>query len=177
MKKTLAITALTGALLTAASAQADVLTEGDNLVGGTLGFSFSAWNNAVTFGGSYERGIIDDIFPDFNLGVGAIGSYTSFSYLADASVSLTFVGAQANVHYDAGPGNVQPYGGITLGFNTLSWSNDDFGGTYGSGLSGGGQVGSRYYFNDNLAANVRLSSGTGSGFGYSVLAAGIDYRF
>lgn len=175
MKKTLAITALAGALLTAASAQAEVLTEGDNLIGGTVGFTFGGWNNAVTFGGSYERGIIDDIFPDFNLGVGAIGNYTSFSYGTNSTASLTFVGGQANVHYDAGPGNVQPYGGITLGINTWSWSGSDE--TYSGGLSGGGQIGSRYYFNENLAANVRLSSGTGAGFGYSVLGVGVDYRF
>lgn len=178
MKKITATVTIGAAVLFGSlTAQANVLSSGDNLVGATVGFGFSVWNNAPTFSASYERGMIDEVFPDFNLGVGALGSYTSFDSGFDYSVSLTTIGAQAVLHYDTGDDSFLPYGGITLGFNTLNYSDDDVSTSYGSGLTTGGLVGTRYYFADDLAANLRLSSNTGSGFGYSVFSVGVDYAF
>ena len=177
MRKTMAIATLGAILLAGTAAQADVLSEGDNLIGGAIGFGFSAWNSAPTYSVTYERGLVDNVFQGFNLGVGGIASHTNFSTSQDYSVSLTFIGAQAVLHYDTGRSAFLPYGGITLGFNTLSFTDDDFSESYDGGLTAGGLVGGRYYFADDFAANVRLSTNTGSGFGYTVVSAGVDYRF
>ena len=174
MRKTMAMAAFGALLMAGTAAQSEVLTAGDNLVGGTVGLGFGGWNNSLTFGASYERGVVDEIFPEFNLGVGAIGSYTNFSTSFDYTVSWTFIGAQAVLHYDTGADSFLPYGGITLGFNTVNYSDDDISMSYGGGLTTGGLIGGRYYFADNMAANVRLTSGTG---GYSVASVGVDYRF
>ncbi|MCH8553431.1 MAG: hypothetical protein LAT62_15955 [Natronospirillum sp.] len=177
MKKLMMATTLTLAVSASSPLMADVLSEGDNLVGATVGFGFTTLSNAATFGATYERGLIDDIFPDFNFGAGAVGAYTNYSSGLNYSLSHTFIGAQANVHYDAGEGNVQPYGGLMLGYNNFSYSDDDISGAWGGGISTGGQVGARYFFSDDLAANLRWSSSFGGWGTYSQLHAGVDYRF
>jgi len=176
MKKSTLAIALTSLTLAAGSVNADVLTEGDNLVGGTIGFGYAAWSNAVTFGGSFERGFVDEIFPDFNLGAGAIVNITNYSWdssFDSYSLTHTLVGGQVNLHYDAGAGNIQPYGGINIGYNSFS---DSAGTNYSwnSGITAGGQIGSRYYFSDDLAANLRFMTNSGAA---SVLSGGVDFRF
>ena len=177
MKKYILPAALTAAICASSPLMADVLNEGDNLVGGTIGFGFTAFANAATFGAHFERGIIEDIFPDFNLGVGAIGAYTNYSSGLSYTVSHTFVGAQANVHYDAGVDNVQPYGGLVLGYNNFGYSDDNVSGSWGGGISSGAQVGARYFFADDLAAHLRWNSSFGGWGSYSQLHVGLDYRF
>lgn len=175
MKKSTLAIALTSLTLAAGSVNADVLSEGDNLAGGTIGFGFAAWSNAVTFGGSFERGVVDDIFPDFNLGAGAIASFTNYTVYTDDTLTHTLVGGQVNLHYDAGPDSVQPYGGINIGYNNYSYSGSTgTTGSWGGGITTGGQLGSRYYFSDDLAAHLRLMSNTGAG---SILSGGVDFRF
>lgn len=177
MKKLIMPALLTAAIGASSPLMADVLNEGDNLAGGTLGFGFTALANAATFGVHYERGLIEDVFPDFNLGVGAQGAYTSYSSGLAYSVSHTFIGAQANIHYDAGPDNVQPYGGLVLGYNTFGYSDDDVSDSWGGGLSSGGQVGARYFFADDLAAHLRWNSSFGGWGTFSQLHAGLDFSF
>lgn len=176
MKKSSIAVALTSLTLAAGSLNADVLTEGDNLVGGYVGFGFAAWSNAVSFGGNFERGVVDEIFPQFNLGAGALANITNYSWdsaSTDYTLTHTLVGGQVNLHYDAGEGNVQPYGGINIGYNNYS-DNSGNNYTWSSGITTGGQLGSRYYFADDLAAHVRVMSNTGAG---SILSGGVDFRF
>lgn len=159
-------------LTTASGASSEILSEGDRVAGGSIGLSLASWNNAATFGANYEQGFIDDVFPDFNLGLGALLQYANYSWFND-NFSITTLAAQANLHYDLGIENFQPYGGLLLGFSVVSgdWGNNN------SSLGLGAQVGGRYYFRDDLAATVRLNTSAAGFGGYSVLSAGVDYKF
>ncbi|TGG91776.1 hypothetical protein E4656_15445 [Natronospirillum operosum] len=176
MKKTLLPAAIALAALSA-PVSAYTLSEGDNVVGGTVGFGFTTLNNALTFGAAYERGLIDDLFSDFNFAVGAQGTYTDYSGGLNYSLSHTFIGAQANLHYDNGDSELQPYGGLVLGYNNWSYGDDNISGSWGSGISSGLQVGTRYYFSEEFAANVRWNTSLGGWGTFSQLNVGVDYSF
>lgn len=171
MKKTgVSIIAVFGMAL-ATGATADILSEGEQVAGGSLGFSLASWDNAITFGANYERGFIDDVFENFNLGAGALVQYANYSSLS-YDLNITTIGAQANLHYDLGMENFQPYAGLILGYSLVSAG--EFG---SSGIGLGGQIGGRYWFQDNLAATVRLNTSSAGFGGYSVISGGVDYRF
>ena len=156
----------------AGNVNADALSEGENIVGGSLGLTLATWNNAATFSANFERGFADDVIPGFNFGAGALVQYTNFSSF-NSDFSVTGIAAQGNLHYDLGPDSFQPYAGLLLGYNIFSADTD----TYASSLGIGGQVGGRYYFSDDLAATLRLNSSSGGFGGYSVVSAGVDYKF
>lgn len=142
---------------------AQPLNEGDSIAGGGLGFGSYG---GFTLGAFYEQGLIDDIAENVNLSVGGIASYTNYTYLTDYTVSRTFIGGQANLqYYQESFGALAPYVGITLGYDIVT---TDFTGSIGSGITGGAQVGTRYYFSDDMAANVRL------GWPYSIV--GIELK-
>lgn len=160
------LTAIPLALLFSA-AEARQLNEGDSVVGGSLGLGVG-WGG-VTVGGSFERGMIDDIATNINLSAGITGIYTNYTYSSTWSVSHTFVGAMVNLnYYTPDLGQLQPYGGLTVGYNLINVESG-YAGSYGSGITGGGQIGTRYYFSDTLALNVRL--------GFPITSLGLDYRF
>lgn len=171
MKKTSLSIATALALAIAGSANADILSEGEQVAGGALGLSLASWDNAINFGANYERGVIDDIFPDVNLGAGVLAQYSNYGTF-DYDLSITTLAAQANLHYDLGIDNFQPYAGLLLAFSVVSASQ--FG---SSSLGLGAQIGGRYYFQDNLAATVRLNTSSAGFGGYSILSAGVDYKF
>lgn len=148
-------------------AEAKQLNEGDSVVGGSLGLGVG-WGG-LTLGGSYERGITDDIANNVNLSAGVTGIYTNYTYSSSYSVSHTFIGAMVNLNYYTPDLNeLQPYAGLTVGYNLIN-IDSDYIGSYGSGLTGGGQIGTRYYFSDTLALNVRL--------GFPITSLGLDFRF
>lgn len=146
-------------------AEARQLNEGDTVAGAALGLGWGG----VTVGASFERGMIDDIATNVNLSAGLTGIYTNYNYSSTWNVSHTFVGAMVNLnYYTADLGDLQPYGGLTVGYNVIN-IDGGYTGSYGSGVTGGGQIGTRYYFSDTLALNVRL--------GFPITSLGLDYRF
>lgn len=152
-------------LALALNTEARQLNEGDSVVGAALGLGWGG----VTVGGSFERGIRDEIATNVNLSAGVTGIYTNYSYSSSWNVSHTFVGAMANLnYYTPDLGELQPYAGLTVGYNVIS-IDSGYTGSYGSGVTGGGQIGTRYYFSDTLALNVRL--------GFPITSLGLDYRF
>lgn len=149
------------------NAEARQLNEGDSVVGGSLGLGVG-WGG-VTVGGSFERGMIDEIATNINLSAGVTGIYTNYTYSSNWSVSHTFIGAMANLnYYTPDLGDLQPYAGLIVGYNLIN-IDGGYTGSYGSGITGGAQIGTRYYFNDTLALNVRL--------GFPITSLGLDYRF
>lgn len=153
-------------MVIAASAMAQPLNKGDTVAGASVGFGWGG----VTFGGAFEMGLIDDIAPNISLSAGVMGTYTNYTTGWNSwNVSHTFIGGMANLNYHTPElGALQPYGGVILGYNIINVSGA-YGGSLGSGATGGAQVGARYYFTDTLALNARL--------GYPVVSIGVDYRF
>lgn len=152
-------------LALALHAEAEQLNEGDVIAGAALGLGWGG----LTIGGSLERGFREDIAPNTTLSAGLTGIYTNYDYATFYSANHTFIGGMVNLnYYTEDLGEFQPYAGLTIGYSLIS-VDGGYTGSYGSGLSGGAQIGTRYYFSDTLALNVRL--------GFPVTSVGVDYRF
>lgn len=169
-------------MITVISAPAQ-LKEGDNLLGGSLGFW--AKRNVPTFGISYENQIVQ-------AGIGTIGiggvfrfySY-SFNYSNGDSRKYTFssIGFQSNYNFNQiGEGKFVPFAGLVIGYNNVSSTYTDVSKNavyinefaYSSGAWVWGQVGMRYFFSSNVAGSVRINGGN---FDYNTLELGVDFRF
>jgi hypothetical protein len=149
------------------SAEARQLNEGDFIAGGNVGLALG-WGG-LTVGGSFERGIVDDVADNINLSAGLTGIYTSYTYTSTWSVSHTFIGAMVNLnYYTPDLDKLQPYGGLIVGYNLINVEGG-YSGSYGSGLGVGAQIGTRYYLSEPMALNFRL--------GFPVTSIGLDYRF
>jgi hypothetical protein len=180
MKKIVLFLVLLFALVFSASAQ---LKEGDNLLGGSLGFW--AKRNVPTFGISYENQIVQAGIGTIGLG-GVFRFYGySFTYSNGDSRRYTFtsIGFQSNYNFNQlGDGKFVPFVGIVLGYNNVSSTYTDVRGNavyisdyaYSSGMWVWGQAGFRYFFSPSVAGSVRINGGN---FDFTTLELGVDFRF
>jgi hypothetical protein len=118
-----------------------------------------------------------------NISVGGELSYRSYkeSYFNfDWSHTIFTIAGNGNYHFNELlniPSNIDFYAGLSLGYSVWNTKYDgpggdiDYGGDGTSGLYFFGQVGGRYFFKDNLAANVELGGGSFSG-----VKVGITYK-
>ncbi len=142
----------------------------------------------TTFGGvgtgrpavmlSYDHGMWDA----GDTGIISIGGYvgnTGYSY-KDGTYSYKWnywlVGARGAYHYHGFKNipQLDPYAGLMLGYNlvTYSHSSEYTGpGSYGSGIGFSFFLGGRWFFSDNFAAFAEL------GYGIAVLNAGVSFKF
>ncbi len=158
------------AFASTASAQFE---KGSNYIGARLGIG--AIGSAFSFGADYEYGItnVGEVGP----GRIGIGGTIDYSHWSDGFISYTWIpiGIMGYYHLDLDNKKLDPFGGLGLGYEIVnaSWAggNIPWSAGYSSGLFIAGQIGIRYFFQPNLAAQARL------GFGASLISVGIDYKF
>ncbi|MBC8112243.1 MAG: outer membrane beta-barrel protein, partial [Verrucomicrobia bacterium] len=132
----------------------------------------------LPFGLSYERGITDQIsiggFLDY--------SSTKYGYTGfDGKLTILFVGARASYHFneilDVKNDKVDLYGGVALGFRSVSWKYNDpiyddlYSDPYSNGVLFGVHAGARYMFANNIGGFAEL------GYGVSILKLGLAVKF
>jgi outer membrane immunogenic protein len=138
------------------------------------GLGFSTWGLPVYVG--FDYGVHQDI---------SVGGELSFRSYSDNWYKRhreryhrhTILGISANGNYHFNtilkiPTEWDFYAGINLGFYIWSSSHDNHGGG-SSGIGLGGQIGGRYYFNDNVGINLEF----GGGNAFSGGKIGISYKF
>ncbi len=155
---------------------------GKNYAGAHVGLS--GVGSALTLGLDYERGVtqVGEVGPGI-IGVGGLFDYFSYGYndygLSDIG-SWTYIdlGVSGMYHFVLQNRKWDPFVGLVLGYEVASWSwKNGYGTEYGwlsptaGGFGIGGSAGVRYFFNDNWMAQARV------GFGFYVLAVGVDYKF
>jgi opacity protein-like surface antigen len=134
------------------------------------GFGFSNYGLPVYAG--LDFGFREDI---------SLGGEISFRSYNDkvvgGSYKTSLIGFAANTNYHFNtlldiPSEYDVYAGLNIGFYVWN-SNFDYPGKKTSGLGLGLQIGGRYYFTDNWAANLQLGGGNATSGG----KIGISYRF
>lgn len=144
------------------------LKEGDNLMGGTLGFW--AKNQTPTFGFNYENQITQA--GVVSIGLGALLRYSSFPDDRLERFSNLFLGGQANFNFNQiASGKFVPFLGVVLGFYSSSPNGNSL---KQNGLWAWGQGGMRYFFSPAVAGVVRFGLGT---FNFNALELGVDFKF
>ncbi len=151
--------------------------KGGNYFGPHLGLS--GVGSTLTLGLDYEHGITNpgEVGPGI-IGIGGLFDYYSFSedYFADAG-SWTYIdfGVSGMYHFVLDNEKWDPFIGLVLGYEVANWKwkNEYYGGYSPSagGFTLGGSAGIRYFFDNNWAIQAR------AGFGFYILAVGIDYKF
>lgn len=144
------------------------IKEGDNLIGGTLGFW--AHHNSPTFGFNYENQVSQAGIGTF--GIGGLLRFSSYDNDHQEKYSNLFLGAQANYNFNQiESGKFVPFVGLVLGFYSSSPNGVS---SKESGLWLWGQGGMRYFFSPAVAGVVRLGLGN---FNFNALELGVDFKF
>lgn len=152
--------------LCAISATYGQMTEGDNLMGGTIGLWPS--NSSATLGFNYENQITTAGVATF--GLGAILRYSNVSHNVPKDYSNTFIGGQANFNFNQiGTGKFVPFVGLVLGVYSSNVNSSKE-----NGFWTWGQAGARYFFSPNVAGVARFGLGN---FDFNSLEVGVDFKF
>lgn len=153
---------------------------GDKNVGGMIGLG--------GYGGVYGESTLPSLAASYELGfnenisIGGVAGFTSSSYTISGNWQYKYtyilVGARGAYHYDLlHKDNIDTYGGILIGYNIVSFSEENRPASWpypvsasSSYLTYGGFVGGRYYFNENLGVQAEL------GYGIGLLTVGVTYK-
>ncbi len=136
---------------------AQPIQEGETQINAGLGLS--------TYGLPVYAGV--EFGLENNFSVGGELSYRKYSKYSIYSPTITTIAAFGNYHFNELleiPSEWDVYAGLNLGYSI--WSNNDvydYSWFKGSGVYITGQIGGRYYVNDNFAINLELGGGTYSG--------------
>lgn len=145
-------------------------------------------SSLIPINADFEMGVVEGLFgvDKLSLGIGGTLAYTQAkddysAYFPGSNIgykySSVIVGAKGYFHYDLNVENLDVYAALTLGYNIASakaygdWGAFEMASASAGGLFFGASVGARYWFQDNLAANLE------AGVGLSFLKLGISYRF
>ena len=186
MKRLFLVIAIGMVAAVSTSAQESVFGKNDNVVnlgvsfGGNLYSGYSGISRIPTISLSFERCIIDNLFNDKSaIGVGGLVSYTTAKYdyagydYGWRSTDI-LLGGRGAFHY-AFVNKLDTYAGFMLGYNISSWKWHGLGYTETDSGSGGLYysffAGARYYFTPSIAAFAE------AGYGYSLLTAGLTFKF
>jgi len=165
MKKSIYTILLMTCFIAVSSAQ---LKDGDNLMGGTLGFW--AKNNTPTFGFNYENQVTQAGIG--SIGLGVLLRYSTYPDNRQERFSNVFVGGQANYQFNQiASGKFVPFLGVVLGFFSSSPNGSSL---KESGLWAWGQAGGRYFFSPAVAGVFRFGLGN---FNFNALELGVDFKF
>jgi len=171
-------------LLILSQASFTQLKEGDNLLGGSLGFW--AKGEVPMFGVNFESNISQAGIGTF--GIGGIFRYYSYTFHYgngdSRRYSFSSLGFQANYNFNQiGDGKFVPYFGLVLGYNYVNTTYTDVSksGTvtyitdisYSSGAWLWGQAGMRYFFSQRVAGTVRIGFGNND---FNTLELGVDFK-
>jgi hypothetical protein len=158
------------------------LREGDNLLGGSLGF----WGHGRVpmFGANFESNVVQAGIG--TIGVGGLFRYYSFTNIYGNGDSrryaFTSFGFQTNYNFNQiGEGKFVPYFGLVLGYNNVNHTYTDVSRnavyitdiSYTSGAWLWAQTGFRYFFSRSVAGNLRLGLGNND---FNTFEIGIDFR-
>ncbi len=187
MRNKLSLTFLTASLfaLTFAARPANAQFENQkNFLGAHIGLS--GVGSALTLGADYERGItnVGEVGPGI-IGVGGLFDYFSYGssdYGYSDVGSWTYIdfGVTGMYHFVLSDKKWDPFVGLVLGYEVASWKwkgeysylNSEYGySPSAGGFTLGGSAGIRYFLSDNWTAQARV------GFGFYILAVGVDYKF
>lgn len=195
MKKLLLLAA---SLLAAASLSAQI-SVGEHIVSGNVGIGNIVYGSDYDskfppITASYEYGLLEDAFQVSGLSVG-VGGQLSYTGAKDTfyydnmkpfgyKYSSIIVAAKAYFHYDIMSlmglpvDNLDTYATFALGYNIATgrqygdWGLiEDNTMVSAGGLVYGFQIGARYWFSQNMAANAEI------GMGLSLLTLGLCYSF
>lgn len=151
---------------------------GKSYLGPHIGLGYVG--SGLTFGADYETPITKpgEVGPGM-IGIGGELDYTSWGS-GDNSFGYTWtffdIGVSGNYHFMLDNKKIDPFVGLILGYRAASFKWNDGTSTtsaltgYG-GLNLGGSAGVRYFLSPNLALQARL------GFGFYLLAVGVDFAF
>lgn len=163
------------ALYSMGFAQNGAFKKGDKLLNLGIGIN-SYYSGGIPFGASLEFGVTDDI------SVGGNVDYLSSKYggILDYKFTAIYFGARVNYHFNRilkiESDKVDVYGGLTLGYRSFSFKDNNggigLGKSYGSGVYVGGLVGGRYYFSNNIGAFVELGA-----IGSTNARVGLAFKF
>ncbi len=176
MKKITAILSIL--LLSTAFIHAQEFDSGSNVISANIGFgasydTFAASQNPG-YSINYERGIWELPGP----GVVSLGGYLGtksydYDFILDDDDDqwrYTIIGVRGAYHYTGlNVDHLDVYGGVMLSYSILSFDGNTSG--LNSRADGSVFVGGRWYFLENLAANVEM------GYGVSFLSIGLSFRF
>ncbi|MCX5754155.1 MAG: hypothetical protein NTW97_11040 [Candidatus Krumholzibacteria bacterium] len=149
--------------------------KGKSFLGPRLGIG--AHGSGVVVGGGYEYGVTDVI------GIGGLVDYYTWSTTGwgiwGGKYTYVIFGAQGNYHFGKAlkwDAKIDPFAGLVLGYERVSWSWDRnpghiFWEPSASGIILGGQIGIRYFVSPNLALYGQ------TGFGITYLKVGVDFKF
>ncbi len=147
---------------------------------GGVHIGLSGVGSALALGLDYEHGITSpgEVGPGI-IGIGGLFDYYSYndSYFGYYDGSWTFIdlGVSGMYHFVLQNRKWDPFVGLVLGYEAASWKwNNPYIGNYtpsNGGFTLGASAGVRYFFNSHWAAQARV------GFGFYILALGVDYRF
>jgi hypothetical protein len=140
-----------------------------------LGF---AWHGSTPeFGLNYEYSFGKELK---NFGVGGILRYFSYGESFSSgkwNYSYIYIGGQFNYHLDLDNKKLDPFFGLTLGFNSFSSSWDGIGAHSDASGSGGLFIGAhatfRYWLSPSLGISGRLNFGNSS---FGGLDLGVDFK-
>ncbi len=156
-----------------------------NYLGPHVGIS--GVGSALTLGVDYERGItkVGQVGPGI-IGVGGLFDYFSYGDNPGGyggTWTYIDIGVTGMYHFVLTDKKWDPFLGVYLGDEISSWSWGSSAKAYyaslgipapsetSGGITFGGCAGIRYFFNNAWAAEARV------GFGFYVLALGVDYSF
>lgn len=138
---------------------------------GTVGVGFS--NNGVPIFGRLEVPVVDNI---------TVGGGLSYRRRSSGFFNLSVLGISAlgNYHFNELlelPDEFDFYAGVSLGYYIWNISADDddlvYRGSESSGIGFDAQIGGRYFFTDNIAANLEFGGGNQTAGG----TIGISFLF
>lgn len=135
-------------------------TLGEGNLQANAGLGFSGWGVPLFAGLDY--GITDEI---------TVGGEVSYRSNSVASVKWTAIGIFANANYHFNkilkiPSEFDVYAGASLGY--YNWSSNikipnTSKASYNSGIGFTGQLGARYFFNDQFGLNLEFGAGNVAG--------------
>lgn len=170
MKKVL----IFGAVLFSATAFSQRVEKGDVQL--NAGIAFDRYVGSVGFYGGADYGF----HPDITLGLEARFGTNDYGYGAyDYRGNWFGIGVNGNYHFNRLldiPNKYDVYAGVTVGFNSFSYDNDNWPGwadPHDSGAGVSAQVGARYYFTDHFGLNAEANAGSLFNGG----KIGISYKF
>jgi hypothetical protein len=146
--------------------------KGSSYLGPRIGLGVNG--SSLALGAGYEYGITPEI------SVGALIDYYQYSYSAygDWGGKYTYIifGPQGNYHFGKVlklDSKLDPFAGLVLAYEHISWKWDHSGYDYwspsSSGITLGGQAGGRYFFSPQMALYGQV------GFGITYLKVGVDF--
>jgi hypothetical protein len=175
MKRIALLIAIVAAMCLVATAGHAQYEKGKSFVGPRLGLGIHG--SGIALGGGYEYGVTEVI------SIGALIDYYTWSTTGwgvfGGKYTYIIVGAQGNYHFGEAlkwDSKLDPFAGLILGYENVSWSWDKNPGNIlwepsASGIVLGGQVGMRYFVSPTLALYGQ------AGFGLTFLKAGVDFKF